>query len=131
MHRREYLLALVLLAVTTMLLSGCRSPDCEWSAPVRTWVDENENGVWDSDEPPLSNVKVYLESYDVIGIPEAETDESGEAYLNAAMGGCPRRIEFYVYALPPSGYRSSIRALKPAPDARSPEFEFGFIPLNE
>ncbi len=131
MRRRNLLLLLDLLAVVTMLLSGCRSPDCEWSAPVRTWVDENEDGIWNTDEPPLPNVKVYLESYDIIGIPEAVSDENGEAYLHTVMGGCPKRIEFYVYALPPSGYRSSIRALKPAPEADKPMFEFGFIPLNE
>jgi len=130
MCRYKFLVSIGLLAVISVLLSDCRGPDCEWSGQIETWVDENENGVWDVEEPPLPNVKVYLESYNVLGIAEAVSDGNGRAHLNAALAGCPRRIEFYVYALPPSGHRSTIRALKPAPDDER-IFQFGFIPLSE
>jgi hypothetical protein len=128
--RQKLLTTTNLLALALVLLTGC-SADCEWSATVRTWVDKNADGVWDSDELPLPNVNVFVESYDIPGIPEAVSNEEGEAHLYALLGGCPRGVVFFVYALPPPGHRPSIRSLKPATEADERMFEFGFIPLNE
>jgi hypothetical protein len=118
----------LILALT--LLTGC-SGDCDWSARVRAWVDENGNGVWDVGETPLSNVKIVVESYHIPGIPEAVSNDAGEAQLYTLIGGCPKEAVLFVYALPPSGYRPSRRSLKPASGTDERVFEFGFVPVGE
>jgi hypothetical protein len=129
MRRWELLLVANLLILVLPLLTAC-SGDCDWSATVRTWVDENENGVWDADEPPLPDVRVIVESYHIPGIAEAVSSDAGEARLYTLTGGCPKEAVFFVYALPPWNYRPSIGSLKPAPETDERVFEFGFISLN-
>ncbi len=129
MRRQDLLLAISLSALIAVLLAGC-SADCEWSATVRTWIDENENGVWDVDESPLPAVKVLLES-SVAAVDEAITNEKGEAHLIGSLSGCPKEPVFFVYVLPPPGYIASIQTLFPAQEPAERVFEFGFVPVNE
>lgn len=129
MHRKDFLLTISLAALVTVLLAGC-SGDCEWNAIFRTWIDENENGVWDNDEPPLPDVKCSVEGY-LLGPAEATSNEQGKAHIQALVAGCHKEPVVFVYVLPPSGYRASHRSRKPAPEGAEPVFEFGFVPVEE
>lgn len=130
MRYQEMLVLIGLLAVVIMLLVGC-SPDCEWSTTIQTWVDENENGAWDADEPPLPNVECFVESFKAAGTAEAVTNEKGEAQLFVLLAGCPREVVFFVYVIPPSGYRLVTQTTTPASKTDKRVFEFGFVPINE
>jgi hypothetical protein len=125
MHRYGILIVGALLAVASVLLTGC-SGDCAWNADFRAWIDENQNGVWDANEPPLPGVKILLES-SVLHVPELTTDEKGEVQVHEALSGCPKEAAVFVYVLPPLGYRVSIRTLYPAQEQTERRFEFGFV----
>ncbi len=47
---------LTLLVLVPLISTSCVMGDCGWFATAKAWVDQNENGVWDSSEKPLSNV---------------------------------------------------------------------------
>ncbi len=131
MRRLEILVLMGLLAVGIMLfIIGC-SPDCEWSATIRTWVDENENGAWETDESPLANVKCFVESFEAAGTAEAVTNEEGKAQLFVLLAGCPREVVFFVYVIPPSGYRLTAQTTRPKGKSDERVFEFGFVPIGE
>jgi hypothetical protein len=125
MHRRSLLAIAALFLLAAILVTGC-SGDCAWNADFRTWIDENENGVWDANESPLADVAIFVES-PVLRVPKVISDEEGEAHLYEALGGCPKEAVFFVYVLPPPGYRPSIRTLYPAQDHTERMFEFGFV----
>ena len=75
-----------------------------FEVPVRTWRDDNRNGVWDEGEPPLAYVTVHLEDV-VDGEPNSQwvTDESGGVLFGGLLW--PERSDIYkVYAEAPPGY---------------------------
>jgi len=124
MHRGHLCKVATLLALA-VFMAAC-SGDCAWNAEFRTWIDENENGVWDAEEPPLPDVKILIES-PVLVAPEVISDEAGQAQFHAALGGCPRDAVFFVYVLPPPGYRPSISTLYPTEEHMGRAFDFGFV----
>lgn len=125
MHWQRLWTLAIILVLSLILSTGC-SGDCEWDGDFRTWIDKNENGVWDADESPLPDVKIVIES-SVLQVPELISDEKGEVHPHEALAGCPDEAVFFVYVLPPPGYRPTIRTLYPAaPDAER-RFEFGFV----
>ena len=132
MRRKKTLVGLCYLTMVTalLLLVGC-SADCELSATVRTWVDQNENGVWDTDESPLSAVKCFIDSPYGVGIGEAVSDQNGEARLSVMLAGCPKGAVFSVYVDPPSGYRLTTQTRLPGRQPVEDPFVFGFAPINE
>jgi hypothetical protein len=129
MSRRILLTIATLLSLATVLATCC-SGDCAWSADFKTWIDANENGIWDADESPLPGVKIFVES-SVLRVPEVTSNEKGEVHLDEALGGCPKDAVFFVYVLPPSGYRPSIRMLYPAQEQTERVFEFGFVSVSD
>ncbi len=88
--------------------------DCGWSAPVRSWVDDDGNGTWDEGEAPLEFVAVHVNDvkndYRDVGLDTAVTDWNGETRVTVWLPGCPK-ARFEVYALAPEGYQ----ALRPDP----------------
>lgn len=71
---------------------------------VRTWRDDNRDGVWDESEPPLAYVTVHLEDV-ADGEPKLQwvTDESGDVLFGGMLW--PKRADIYeVYAEAPPGY---------------------------
>lgn len=125
------LLPLGVFVLIVVLLAGCRSPDCELSATVRTWVDENENGIWDDNEAPLPDVKCFVEGAYTVGVGKAASNQDGEAHLSVMLAGCPKEAVFSVYAEPPSGYRLTTQARLSARGHDERPFLFGFAPVSE
>jgi|GEM_PF-6656666 len=82
--------------------------DCGWNRTIDTWIDANENGVWDADEAPLAGVQFKVENtitqfvYDWGGT--EVSGPSGTTTLDIFLGGCPE-VSLEVIAQPPTGYR--------------------------
>ena len=71
---------------------------------VRTWRDDNRDGIWNEGEPPLAYVTVHLEDV-ADGEPNVQwvTDESGDVVFGGLLW--PERADVYeVYAEAPPGY---------------------------
>lgn len=130
MRNPAQLLLLGFLVLTAMLLPGCRSPDCELSATVKTWVDKNENEIWDDNEPPLPDVKCFLEGTYTVGVGEAVSNLNGKAHLSVMLAGCPKEAVFSVYVELPSGYRLTTQERLPAQSHDEGPFLFGFVPAS-
>ena len=109
---------------------------CGWKFSVKTWVDENNNQIWDENEKPLSNVQVFVDSVqslndstyriDNVGN-EAITDQCGFVEFSSfASCGSGEIHELYVKV--PPGYKlttsDKIRVKTHIPDD---VFLFGFV----
>jgi len=73
-------------------------------ARIYTWVDLNENGVVDNDEPPLPYVRIdYPFSY------LQRTDDFGNASASNFKPGCESEcwVDEYVEVITPEGYRAT------------------------
>ncbi|RIK30471.1 MAG: hypothetical protein DCC56_09105 [Anaerolineae bacterium] len=98
-----------MFALSIFLLTSCIPRgigDCLWSAPILTWIDANENGVWDEGELPVEGVKFQVNDTqnninDVGDI--AVSDWEGKAQAFVWLPGCPS-AKFEVLAFPPDGY---------------------------
>jgi hypothetical protein len=111
---------------------------CYWSGEVHAWVDLNQNGQRDEDEPPLAGVNVSL-----IGLPQnysVRTDGStargqvrirmqGNAEGQFGWLGCYSMEASQVQAVIPEGFRLSTESLVPL--MQKPVASFGFVPLGE
>ena len=114
------------LALALFLLAGC-SLDCGVSATARTFLDQNENGVWDAGESPLPDVQCFMESSQGVAIGEATSDLNGDARLQVMQAGCPKGAVFWVYAEPPPGYRLTTLARLTGREPAQQPFLFGFV----
>ncbi|MBI5880482.1 MAG: hypothetical protein HZB53_22755 [Chloroflexi bacterium] len=132
---RQRLFDIVRVSAILCLLvagAGCGGADCGWGSQVSAWEDVNENGVIDSGELPLSDVKIFFNS---VGSPSDyqrgpfATDSKGETRLSEFMPGCPSR-SFEVYPEVPVGYRLTTPARQ---TSNGPGFRdalaFGFASL--
>ncbi len=93
---------LLLGPVVGNVFSDIPSPGRSWQAEFWAWLDENENGVWDTNEVPLQDVRfsvTYQTETD-----HARSDWKGYAFLQSIFSECPNTT-FEVYAEPPDGYR--------------------------
>ena len=117
----EFLLGSILITVFTIafmffsalhyILRGGRVADCLWQASVMTWVDSNRNGLVETGEPPLSEVKIHIHEAEnqLVNLNwPATTDKDGDALLNIPIPGCvDTRFEIAVDI--PNGYRITTR----------------------
>ena len=102
------LILLIIFALGIIFLSSCTLgfADCAWSAPILTWLDINENGVWDEGELPIEGVRFQVNdiknNYQNVGSP-AISDWEGKSAAQVWLPGCPS-AKFEVLAVPPEGY---------------------------
>ena len=95
------------------------------------WLDENRNGIWDTGERPMSDVRFdirVLSGHPYLSHREALTDDSGEVGFQAigdGFDGCSMDIE--VCAEVPDGYEAT------TPECQEPTIVdivvYGFAPL--
>src|SRR5262245_12645794 len=105
--------------------------DCAWTAETRAWLDENGNGLWDANEPPLPYVPFWVDDirndYDKVGGATSNTEGTAQVYV--WMPGCPH-VAFEVYADAPQGYHATTQERWPAKGkANEGPFLFGFAYL--
>ncbi len=129
----SFKLAIVFAVVILLLSFAACTTDCVWYDTAKAWIDENENGVWDSNEQPLAGVRFVVDdirnAYPEVG--EAISDEQGKAQLTVSLPGCPT-VEFEISAQPPEGYQATTPSrVSVSQDALkrpgSDEFVFGFV----
>ncbi len=82
--------------------SNIPHPGYAWQGKFWAWLDENENGVWDTHEVPLQDVRFSV-TYQT-NTDHARSDWKGYAFLGTVFSECPNTT-FEVYAEPPDGYR--------------------------
>lgn len=139
-HKGCWPLLVVPLVVVVVVVVGGRvlfrffvHADCGWDASIQTWVDENGNGVWDLEEPPLENVQIYIDgSLDGQANkdrPQSRSDWNGRARISVFLAGCPPDVQFEIYTEPPPGYQLVTEAYIQVQDAyeeNGQTFSFGF-----
>ena len=108
--------------------------DCYWEAAGKTWVDDNQNGVWDIGEKPLANVKFLVEDtlndYHEMMIFESgitNTDSNGNIQISIWLAGCPE-VEFEIYTeAQPNCRHTTQERISVNYDDLYPVYSFGFI----
>ncbi len=108
--------------------------DCYWEATGKAWIDDNQNGVWDIDEKPLTNVKFFVEDtlydYHELMIFESgiiNTDSTGNIQISIWMAGCPE-FKFEVYTeVQPNCRLTTQERIQVNSDELYPVYSFGFI----
>ena len=105
-HQTVFSILFIVSAITFIVLiavSQYNKPLCDGAvnAKVITWIDDNENGVYDPGEKSLGYVQVGLWS------PQELTDEKGETVVGEFKPGCCGRCweGARVAAAAPEGYR--------------------------
>jgi hypothetical protein len=116
----------------SLLLTGCGG-DCFWVGEGQAWIDENENGVWDTGEAPLAGVSMLVRDVrNGVWGEGGSTGEDGKAELYMWMPGCPK-VMLEVSAHLPIGYR--LITEDPVRVGRSDEdveiVRFGFAPIGK
>lgn len=106
--------------------------DCGWVRQAYAWLDDNENGIPDEGEQPLSSVPVFVDDT-LHGFSHVNdyvmTNLQGEARLQVWLPGCPD-YDFVVYPAVPAGYRLTTPARITVTEPLSEEpFSFGFTYL--
>lgn len=109
--------------------------NCDWSETASTWIDENDNGFWDSDEKPLAGVRFIIDdvnSDDFVPL-EVVSDKNGIAELFLFPIDCNvNRTKILLYAITPESYKptTSWRIIVPedvVARIQSGNFQFGFV----
>jgi streptogramin lyase len=107
--------------------------DCTWNGTAKAWIDENRNGIWDSDESPLPNVvfqidDTYNKYYDVGYY--SVSDSEGTADLSVWLPGYPK-VMFVIHGEPPANYINSTADRVKAKKQNEKEYAFGYYyPTN-
>jgi streptogramin lyase len=99
---------------------------------AKTWIDENQNGVWDPGEKPLENVLFYIDdvrnNYQKVG-GRSISNLNGEAGLYVWLPGCPD-ASFEIYPEVPNGYKLTTPERQSAKGKRDEgPFWYGFAPV--
>jgi ligand-binding sensor domain-containing protein len=68
------------LSATPIVETSSIEIRCAWDGVVRAWLDQNENGKWEHDEPPLPGVR-FLLHWEGFNQPFEPTDWNGETYF--------------------------------------------------
>jgi hypothetical protein len=103
---------------------------------AKSWIDENENGIWDTHEQPLEGVALELTDgqRDDNYLYDPLSDENGEFFLSIFPNTC-ESLESYAMvlrAIPPHGYQATTPAEIRIPtdellDSELHDYHFGFI----
>ena len=116
-------LCMLALMIAVSLLAACGA-DCWWSGRGEAWIDQNEDGVRNSDELPLAGVKFRVESS---GPMIGAKDGSVDFYI--FLPGCPE-VDLEVYVDTPAGYRLTTEPRVHASE-EGEVVRFGFAPVKD
>jgi len=118
----EFFLGSILIAVFTIafiffsalhyVLRADGIEYCAWQGTAKAWIDSNRDGLINTDEPPLSDVEIYIKdvqnqlfdlSWPVI------TDKEGDVQFDISLPGCSNTV-FEISVEIPEGYRTTTRS---------------------
>lgn len=118
----EFFLGSILIAIFTVafmffstlhyILRAGDITDCAWQASAKAWIDTNGDGLLNSDEPPLSDVEIYItdvqdQLFDLRW--PVLTDKDGDVQFDIALPGCSNTV-FEISVEIPAGYRTTTRS---------------------
>jgi hypothetical protein len=109
--------------------------DCGWNTTASAWIDENKNGIWDTNEKPLAGVRFIADNVNYNDyLPEDSlSDKDGKAGLLVFPLVCDMNNEkIIVYAVPPNDYKPTTvwRIIVPKEKVinnKNNDFKFGFV----
>jgi len=131
-----FTVALLFFSAVHYILRPGDMTDCAWYGSARAWTDSNADGRVDPDEPPLRDVKIYVNdnqnqflafSWPVI------TDQDGEVQLSLSIPECSNST-FEIFVDIPQGYRATTRSRIEVQQAawqrlgKQSVYYFGFAP---
>ena len=110
------------------------SRDCLWEATGKAWSDDNQNGVWNSGEKPLANVKFWvddtlnnLEKVNEFLSDNVATNTDGDVEISVWLPGCPD-VDFEVYTEAPQNCElTTEERIAVNLNGQYPVYSFGFI----
>ena len=137
----KYLLLLILIGCIALAIGALLGPAigniysniyageswCTWYATAKSWLDENENGEWDTNERPLPGVQLS------IGWDHPISDVRGEGRgAVVTVNVCSPSYPVEVSATPPAGYRLTTpgRIMSAGGAGAHGPFLFGFAPSS-
>ncbi len=109
--------------------------DCLWRATGEAWNDENQDGVWNSNETPLANVKFWvddtLNKYQKVNEFLSDTVSSnsrGQVEISVWLPGCPK-VAFEVYTDAPQNCELTTEERIPVVNLSIKDsiYSFGFV----
>jgi streptogramin lyase len=126
---------IMLSAIIILVMSGCSRPmvetpgDCIWQGVAQAWIDQNENGIWDSNEHPLPGISFFVDDVlnNLLQVADYATSNlQGDARLLVWLPGCPD-VKFEVYPEVPKQYHLTTPQRLTAPvTATAKALQFGF-----
>ena len=132
---RKRLTAVASLLCLVVLLNACAIGDCGWGSSAKAWIDVNENGIWDADEPPLPGVKFWVDNTQAQHMNTGfggKSNSKGESTLFVGFGSGCGLIDYSVYPEIPTGYRLTTQSplsVRGMPGADYGPYFFGFTYL--
>lgn len=105
---------------------------------AKVWLDQNQDGIWDSNEYPLSEVQVVVydgsKNYDFIR-EDSTTNNRGEALVGIWPYTCDSlddKVQVTIQATPPKGYEATtstqiVVTSDDLSDLTEQDYFFGFI----
>lgn len=126
------ILILIVLALLGPLVVDVYSADCGWSGQTQAWIDSDGDTVWDEEEIPLANVRIFTDdknlAFRLFRMYESgRTDKDGKLDLLIWLPGCPD-TQIVVYAKAPDCYTLTTKALLDG-ELEGP-YLFGFEPID-
>jgi streptogramin lyase len=110
--------------------SGGPGSECLWYRSVSAWIDLNEDGIHDPDEPPLDGVAIQIDDPEGWLSDESKTVTDFNGRGDVSMVQCGGREDIIAHT--PDGYELTTRSPIKASDEQDdgePPLEFGFAPL--
>lgn len=123
-----------LLPPSTATEENAEFSDCLWKATGKAWNDNNQDGIWNAGEKPLSNVKFWvddtlnnLQKVNDDFSDTVSTNADGRVEISVWLPGCPD-VEFEVYTEPPQNCQlTTQKRISVNPKSQYPVYSFGFI----
>jgi hypothetical protein len=141
----EFFLGSILIAVFTIafiffsalhyILRAEGMEYCAWQGSAKAWIDSNRDGRVNTDEPPLSDVEIYIKDvqnqlFDLNW--PVTTDKEGNVQFDISLSGCSNTV-FEISVEVPEGYRTTTRSrIEVSADVSSSSgtvrvYYFGFV----
>jgi hypothetical protein len=119
--------------IRRMIFGDIIFESCAWGGRIQGWLDENENGLWDDNEPAMPEI-TYVINFDHENTIEVKSNSTGEASFGfyVVCGTEPTTID--IYPLPPSDMQITtdplLKDISTSERLEDP-FVFGFAFIGE
>jgi len=125
----------LIFTITTCSPSPQILADCFISFNITTWYDLNDNGLWDSSEPPLEGVEFHIDGQfaSVLSEYPCISNEDGECNISTWAPGMCEAGDYWITVVSPEFYKPTTPTevmLSLDSTEFSCEVKFGFTATN-